>query len=89
MTFEYLHLGRYMHLTEFLQHIEDIGHLELQAGCKWSTLVKELREKYKDNPEKLAAVDDWIEVNESGDMTEDIEMLEHKGYLTYNFKSDN
>lgn len=89
MIFEYLHLGRYMHVQEFLQHIEEIGHIELPAGSTFTHLATELREKYQNDPKRLAAVNDWINLNMEGESDPNTAvLLEHKGYLTYNFKKD-
>ena len=65
MELEFLQIGRYTQKGDYLQHITELFHIELKVGESYNNLFAKLREHFKDNAEKLKAVNVWIEYNQS------------------------
>lgn len=58
-----LGIGGLTNKEAFLRHIYDLHQIKVEAGETYSKMFDKLRERFKDNPEKLAAVEEWIAFN--------------------------
>ncbi len=63
MELEFLTIGEYQTKEMYLQHINRMINVELNKGDTYNNLFEKLKERFKDNPKELQAVDDWIRLN--------------------------
>lgn len=47
----------------FIQHVYNLFYIQLEVNDTYNTLFNKLLDKFKDNSDKLLAIEDWIQYN--------------------------
>lgn len=67
MELEFLTIADNPHYKEmYLQHINEMINIELNERDTYNVLFDKLTKRFEDKPEKLQAVEDWINFNKVG-----------------------
>jgi len=72
---EFIQVSGPTHKTNFLQHIHELVHVKVEKGSTYRALFNGLKEKFKDEPDKLEVVEDWIHFNEEIPVDFDMEIV--------------
>ena len=91
MELEFLTIdGEYQYKELYLQHISEMINVELSEGDTYNSLFEKLRKRFDENPEKLKAVEDWINFNkeqqEDESVFETILCKKGKCYAAFNLR---
>lgn len=62
----FLQISKITHVSNFIQHIYQLCQIELSKGDTYNILFIKLIDRFKDKPDELAAVNEWIQYNIEG-----------------------